>query len=64
MCFDAVGPSAPSNKPDDRTSEEVMCAMMKVDLGVDINPQAWRLFLRLRWERFAPLAHRIHDGKR
>lgn len=47
-----------------RTSEQIMVDMMKADLGVDIDPRAWRLFLRWRWERFAPLAHRIHDGER
>lgn len=39
-----------------------MVQMMKDDLGVEINPQAWRMFLRYRWERFAPLAHRIHGA--
>lgn len=62
MCVDMS--MNPSGKPDDRTSEEVMCAMMEADLGVKITPQAWRLFLRWRWERFAPLGHRIHEGKR
>lgn len=47
-----------------RTSEQVMVDMIREDLGVLIDPQAWRIFMRHRWERFAPLAHRIHDGKR
>lgn len=45
-------------------SEDVMVKMMREDLGVEISAQAWRMFLRHRWERFTPLAHRIHEGKR
>ncbi len=52
------------NGPADSKSEDVMVKMMREDLGVEISAQAWRMFLRHRWERFAPLAHRIHEGKR
>lgn len=47
-----------------RTSEQIMVDMIREDLGVAITAQAWRMFVRHRWERIAPLAHRIHDGKR
>jgi hypothetical protein len=47
-----------------RTSEQVMVDMIREDLGVVIDPQAWRMFIRQRFERIKPLAHRIHDGKR
>ena len=47
-----------------RSSEEVFVEMIKQDLGVDINAQAWRMFIRQRFDRIAPLAHRIHEGKR
>lgn len=30
-------------------------------LGVDINPQALRMFIISRWNRITPLAHQIHD---
>lgn len=61
MCSDNYANQTPVEA---RTAEQIMVDMMKADLGIDISPQAWRLFLRWRWERFAPLAHRIHDGKR
>lgn len=47
-----------------RTSEQVMVDMIREDLGVSIDPQAWRMFVRHRFGRISPLAHRIHDGKR
>lgn len=47
---------------DKRSSEQIMVSLIKQDLGVDIDPQAWRMFLRHRWERISPLAHRIHEG--
>lgn len=49
---------------DPRTSEQVMVDMIREDLGVTIDPQAWRMFIRHRFGRISPLAHRIHDGKR
>ena len=49
---------------DPRTSEHVMVGMIREDLGVVIDPQAWRMFVRYRFGRLAPLAHRIHEGKR
>jgi hypothetical protein len=47
-----------------RTSEQAMVDMIRQDLGVVIDPQAWRMFVRHRFDRISPLAHRIHDGKR
>lgn len=41
-----------------------MVEMLRQDLGIEVNAQAWRMFLRERWTRFAPLAARIHEGKR
>lgn len=52
------------NTADPRTSEQLMVDMIREDIGVTIEPQAWRMFIRHRWSRFTPLAHRIHDGKR
>lgn len=49
---------------DGRTSEQLMVDMIRADLGVVIEPQAWRMFLRHRFDRMSTLAHRIHDGKR
>ncbi len=49
---------------DQRTSEQIMVDLIREDLGVTIEPQAWRMFLRHRFGRIAPLAHRIHEGKR
>ncbi len=47
-----------------KTSEQIMVDMIRADLGVVIEPQAWRMFLRHRFDRMSTLAHRIHDGKR
>jgi hypothetical protein len=57
-------PGGVVNVTDPRTSEQVMVDMIRADLGVVIDPQAWRMFIRHRFERISPLAHRIHDGKR
>jgi hypothetical protein len=50
--------------PDSRSSEQIMVDLIREDLGVTIEPQAWRMFIRHRFGRISPLAHRIHDGKR
>jgi hypothetical protein len=47
-----------------RTSEQIMVDLIKADLGVTIEPQAWRMFLRARWDQIHGPAHRIHEGKR
>lgn len=54
----------PSDEAGTRTSEQIMTDMIREDLGVSIDPQAWRMFIRHRFDRISPLAHRIHDGKR
>lgn len=43
--------------------EQTLAKCFREDLGVEINPQALRMFIRIRWERISTLAHRIHDGK-
>jgi hypothetical protein len=47
----------------DKNPEKILVDMIQQDLGVVIEPQAFRMFLRYRWDRLAPLAHRIHEGK-
>lgn len=43
-------------------SPEVLLAnVLKKDLGIDVHPQALRMFLRWRWDRVETLAHKIHD---
>lgn len=54
------------NPDDNKTSvpteapEVLLAKMFKDDLGVMIEPQALRMFIRWRWERITPVAHRIH----
>jgi hypothetical protein len=65
MCTDPTLPLHTSTSVhDNRTSEQVMSDMMRDDLGINVDPQAWRMFLRYRWNRLTMLAHRIHEGKR
>lgn len=49
---------------DSRKSEEILADMFREDLGVVIEPQALRMFVRHRFCRLSPLSHRIHEGKR
>lgn len=42
--------------------EELLAKMIKDDIGVDINPQVLRLWVRWRWDRMTPIAHRIHGS--
>lgn len=42
---------------------ELLAKAFREDLGVEINPQALRMFVRSRWDRVQKLAHMIHDGK-
>jgi hypothetical protein len=44
-------------------SEEVMAKMFREELGITIDPVALRMFIRACFDRLAPLAHRIHEGK-
>lgn len=41
--------------------EVLLAQAFKTDLGVTIDPQALRIFLRWRWDRVQKLAHKIHD---
>ena len=47
-----------------RTSEQIMVDLIREDLGVNIDPQAWRIFIRTRWDEIHGPAHRIHERKR
>jgi hypothetical protein len=42
--------------------EERIAKMLKDDLGVTVNPQALRMFLRTRWSAMSKAAHEIHDA--
>lgn len=55
--------SADSNQQESATPPHVLLAkMFKDDLGVTIDPQALRMFIRWRWDRISAAAHRIHGG--
>lgn len=43
--------------------EILLAKAFKDDLGVDINPQAMRMFIRMRWKRVSTLAHKIHGDE-
>ena len=45
------------------TAEKDPSKLPHKDLGVDINPQALRLFILMRWDRVSVLAHAIHERK-
>lgn len=53
---------------DDKTTfsllppEQQLADLMRADLGVNVHPQALRMWLRWRWPRVSPLAHSIHDA--
>lgn len=47
----------------DRAPEDRIAAAFREDLGVVINPQALRIFIRTRWELLSDAAHQIHRGK-
>jgi hypothetical protein len=42
-------------------AEISLAKLLKDDLGVEINPQALRMFIRARWDRVSLLAHVIHS---
>lgn len=42
--------------------EERITKMLKDDLGVTINSQALRMFIRTRWARLSKAAHEVHDA--
>jgi hypothetical protein len=45
-------------------AEEKLARMVREDLGVTINAQALRMFIRSRWPDIARAAHAIHEGNR
>ena len=49
--------------PEDyRAPEIILAEAFQKDLGVKIDPQALRIFIRWRWDRVQKLAHKIHDA--
>lgn len=42
--------------------EERLASEFRTELGVEINPQALRMFIRSRWRIVSGLAHAIHDA--
>lgn len=60
MCLDG---SLPTTTTDDcRAPEVILAEAFKKDLGVAMDPQALRIFIRWRWDRIQKLAHKIHDA--
>lgn len=51
-----------SSLEDGRDPEVILAEAFKKDLGVTMNPQALRIFIRWRWDRIQKLAHKIHDA--
>jgi hypothetical protein len=43
--------------------EQRIATMVREDLGVTVNPQALRMFIRTRWARLSKAAHEVHDGR-
>lgn len=42
--------------------EFLLARLIQSDLGVGVNPQALRMFVRSRWSKLSPLAHSIHGA--
>ena len=43
-------------------SREV-CRLIRNELGADLDPMAFRLFLRLYWHKLSTLCHEIHENE-
>ena len=43
--------------------EKRLASLMYRELGVQINEQALRMFIRAHWSKVSALAHDIHDEK-
>lgn len=43
--------------------EAALSRLLGEELGVHINPQALRIFIRSRWGQVCKLAHAIHGSK-
>lgn len=53
-----------SSDPDaGKSPEGLLAEAFRRDLGVTMDPQALRIFIRWRWDRVQKLAHKIHDGQ-
>jgi len=50
------------NQEDTRAPEVILAEAFKKDIGVTMDPQALRIFIRWRWDRIQKLAHSIHDA--
>jgi hypothetical protein len=55
--------NGPAYVPPEPPPEERIATMVREDLGVTVNPQALRMFIRTRWARLSKAAHEIHDGR-
>lgn len=59
MCIDDLATWNKNNPP---VSPEITLAReFKDELGVEIDPQSLRMFIKARWDRISFLAHKIHD---
>jgi hypothetical protein len=54
---------AMQNYKPESSSEEKLVDIITQDLGIVVDRQALRMFLRHRWDRISALAHRIHKGE-
>lgn len=54
--------TGPGNCEDKRAPEVILAEAIKNDLGVSVDPQALRVFIRWRWDRLHRLAHKIHEA--
>jgi endonuclease III len=52
----------PEKTDDCRAPEVILAEAFAKDLGLVVDPQALRIFIRWRWDRVQTLAHRIHDA--
>lgn len=60
-CGDASQLKAQQGFLKEEKPEVLLASVLKKDLGIDVHPQALRMFLRWRWDRVETLAHKIHD---
>lgn len=57
MCTGDGGTSSETEK-----AERLLAREFKNELGITIDEQALRMFVRSRWSRLSALAHRIHNA--
>ena len=50
-------------KPPEIAPEQRIADMVREDLGLNVHPQALRMFIRARWARLSKAAHEVHDGR-